>query len=101
ALRRLHVTGRPTSARPISAPVTVEGTVADNVGVDRVDVEIFSRDGGEWWNGTGWQAARVQVQADVVGGVWSYVFDPASTDVQPRSRERRGGAAARSRWARG
>ncbi len=45
----------------------VSGTAFDDVGVAEVRVEIFDRETGWWWNGSGWQASRTYVFAIVDG----------------------------------
>jgi DNA-binding beta-propeller fold protein YncE len=67
-----------------SAPVSVEGTASDNVGVQRVEVAFQDRTTKQWWNSaTGqWQVTpKVWIRAslaspDASSTAWSYSFAP-------------------------
>ena len=78
----------PTNWSMVSAPVLVEGSATDDVGVSSVVLEIFDRDTGDWWNGSVWQEGRTSVLAtlDAAGALstgWSYPFDPPVVASQP------------------
>ena len=73
----------PVNWSSVSVPVVVEGSASDDVGVAGVSLEIYDRDSGLWWNGSGWQVARTGVDALLAGGDWSYSFDPGSPASQP------------------
>ena len=78
----------PANWSTVAAPVSIEGSASDDVGVTSVVLEIFDRDTSEWWNGSGWQAARTSFVAllDDAGALssgWSYSFDPPSPASQP------------------
>ena len=73
----------PVNWSSVSVPVVVEGSASDDVGVAGVSLEIYDRDTGLWWNGSGWQVARTGVDALLAGGDWSYSFDPGSPASQP------------------
>ncbi len=69
----------PAAGASVPKPVTIGGTVTDDIAIDRVELGIS--DGTNWWNGTGWQASYVRVLTSVVGagspsGAWSYSFNP-------------------------
>ena len=53
----------PVNWSSVSVPVVVEGSASDDVGVAGVSLEIYDRDTGLWWNGSGWQVARTGVDA--------------------------------------
>ena len=78
----------PANWSSVAAPVSVEGSASDDVGVTSVVLEVFDRDTSEWWNGSGWQAVRTSFVAllDDAGALssgWSYSFDPPSAASQP------------------
>jgi hypothetical protein len=64
-----------------TAPVTINGTAADNVGVHAVRVAVYRNvAGGQYWNGTGWQAANTTVPVTLgspgaTSTSWSYTFN--------------------------
>ncbi len=61
--------------------MTITGTAADETAVGSVSVAIYRNvNGGQYWNGTGWQAGNTAVPAGLanVGGqntAWSYTFN--------------------------
>ena len=80
------VVDAPVNYGSVLSPVVLSGSASDAVGVDFVWLEIKDRDSGDWWNGTGWQSARVQFFADLGVAVgdstpWSFSFDPPGDGV--------------------
>jgi alpha-tubulin suppressor-like RCC1 family protein len=64
-----------------SSPVTISGNAIDYGGITNVQVAIYrSFAGGQFWNGTGWQAAYTTTTATLnnpnsTGPAWTYVFN--------------------------
>jgi sugar lactone lactonase YvrE len=94
AIRRVDISPGPDTAPPSisitspaanqglsGSPVTVAGSASDDVGVSSVIVAIYrSLNGGQYWNGTGWQATNTAVPATVTtpnatSTDWSYTFN--------------------------
>jgi sugar lactone lactonase YvrE len=72
----------PTSGQVLtSSPVALSGVASDDVGVTSVTVAIYRGvAGGQYWNGTGWQAAATTVPATLatpgaLNTTWSYSFN--------------------------
>lgn len=82
----------PAANAVVAAPVTISGSAWDDTGVANVKLGIKQNGTNLWWNGTGWQAQAVKVNA-VLGTPngsttsWSYTLSPPaggygfSTDV--------------------
>jgi Bacterial Ig domain len=68
----------PTANQVLASPLTFTGTATDDVGVAAVELAIYN--GGQWWNGSTWQAAYVRVPATIGAGgtavnrTWSLDF---------------------------
>ncbi|MGH1488394.1 MAG: DUF1996 domain-containing protein [Acidimicrobiales bacterium] len=67
----------PAANARTSAPVTLEGTATDNVGVTRVQLTIYQAGTTDTWNGSAFTTPRTRVDATLsaVGGsniTWSY-----------------------------
>ncbi len=78
----------PVSWSTVAAPVLVEGSASDGVGVASVTVEVYDRETTEWWDGSDWQSERTSVAAALFepGGMvtsWSLPFDPDAVSPQP------------------
>jgi len=61
-------------------PVTMQGT-ADLDSLTEVKLVIKQRGARNYWNGTTWQSARVEIDATLNGNQWHYVL----TQPQPRN----------------
>jgi Bacterial Ig domain len=72
----------PVANAVVSKPVPISGTATDNVAVSSVALSIYrSVAGGQYWNGSAWQATFTRVSATVTGAgtssaTWSYSFVP-------------------------
>jgi Bacterial Ig domain len=74
--------GTPTVGQVLpNSPVTITGTATDNIGVTSARVAIYrSVAGGQYWNGTTWQASNTTVVATLAtpGATttnWTYTFN--------------------------
>jgi Bacterial pre-peptidase C-terminal domain len=75
-----------TMTNPVGAnATTIQGNATDAGGVSVVGVRIYrSVNGGQYWNGSAWQASYASPLATLVtpfpaSSFWSYVFDPPQT----------------------
>jgi DNA-binding beta-propeller fold protein YncE len=64
-----------------SAPIDIDGTATDDVGVTNVRVELRNVASGLYWNGTAWQAISVPLEATLAtpmgtSTTWSLPFSP-------------------------
>ena len=70
--------------------MTLVGSASDDVGVVGVQVQVYDRDTGSWWDGSVWLSGPAVDLDGVValpGGVvsdWSYVFDLGSVPVSSK-----------------
>ncbi len=82
----------PANNASVPAPVTITGTAADDTGVASVKLSIRQNGTNLWWNGTGWQAQTIKVNATLgtpngTSTTWSYTISPSagsygfSTDI--------------------
>ena len=71
----------PAPGETIPVRPVISGIASDNAGVSAVGVAIRRRlNGGQYWNGKGWQSAEVTVAAELVSPgssitKWTYSFD--------------------------
>ena len=78
----------PTNFDTVAEPVTITGEASNVNGVSTVEINVYSRDTEEYWDGSAWGVTRVWIpvtlsEANVVNPTWSYVFDSSTgTTVQ-------------------
>ncbi|HAH08158.1 MAG TPA: hypothetical protein DCM05_16810 [Elusimicrobia bacterium] len=70
----------PASGSALSSLGTVSGTAFDETGLARVETALYDEARGLWWNGAGWGAGAMVLNAAQLGnGYWSWPLPAASS----------------------
>ncbi|MBI5244339.1 MAG: carboxypeptidase regulatory-like domain-containing protein [Elusimicrobia bacterium] len=69
----------PADASVLNSLGALSGTAADNAAVSKVEAALFEHGAGRWWNGAGWSAGGMLLNAvPLSNGFWSYAGPDAS-----------------------